>query len=220
MATATRQKVGGNGTEAEPHAGVIKIVEPDYRELNVTIVGRTALLSNAISEHAVRVLQGWKPPKDEMPTPEQQFESSIYRDDQGRCCVPGIAVRLAMIDAGRSAGHHMTVLRQIFSVEAELLPIELPDSPRRREKAGDRGPEMRLDTPRNKKTGGMCLSYRAMYRCPWEVVVPLSYNAEMIGRDDLLALLQIAGRAVGIGCWRVEKNGIFGQFSVGRVEER
>ena len=57
------------------------------------------------------------------------------------------------------------------------------------------------------------IAYRPMFM-PWEIEVPIVFNAGMIRDAQILNLFNIAGFAVGIGAWRPECNGSFGQFAI------
>ena len=60
------------------------------------------------------------------------------------------------------------------------------------------------------------IAYRPMYE-DWGMDVPIWINAGFVSPDQIVNLLNIAGFGVGIGDWRVEKKGTFGQFEVARV---
>ena len=95
----------------------------------------------------------------------------------------------------------MTVLRGVINIVSDLLEIK-----------GSK-PQMRSDTV--KLNGGKVssIAYRPMF-FPWEMDVPVIFNATMMSESQVLNLFQIAGFAIGIGDWRPEKNGTFGQFLI------
>jgi hypothetical protein len=190
---------------AEP--GPLEIPMPKRRNMIIEIRGVTPLLSARITEQDLLKLQKVQIPVDEQWTQQQVFEGRVYRDEEGRAGFPGGALQKAMIDAGRSVGKPMTVLKQIFTINEVLLPIL------------ESVPVLRTDTARNPNAkGALVIAIRAQYQRPWSMLVPIRYNANLAGEKDILALLNTAGFAVGIGAWRPEKNGLFGQFEVTNYE--
>ena len=71
---------------------------------------------------------------------------------------------------------------------------------------------MRSDTIRLKGLTSS-MAYRPQFT-PWAMDVPIVFNAGVIGQAQILNLFQIAGFAVGIGAWRPECSGTFGQFAL------
>lgn len=195
----------GDGTGApedgaEEPEGSLGIVLPKVRKLMVTISGKTDLLTCRISEQEIQKIQKIPIPKDQEWNQQQIFEARIYRDHESRPSFPGSGVMKAMVDAARSLDQKMTMMKQLFTIPATFLPIL------------DSEPRLRTDPAKNKQS--LVMAVRAEYRRPWRMIVPIEFNASMASEKDILALLGTAGFAVGIGAWRREKNGLFGQFEI------
>lgn len=179
--------------------------------LRVRVEGITPLITHAFSEAAMRAMesaqQGAAKVKKAPRNPQAEYEASVYRTPDGHPAIPAIAIKRAMVTAGqRFAGEKATELFGAFSIPAELLEIE-----------GD-APAMRSDRVVLSGIGRVSsITYRAQYSLPWALSVPLVLNADFITPDQAVNLLRLAGFSVGIGDWRVERRGSFGQFSVAEV---
>ena len=191
--------------------GTVTIPALRMARINVRIKGVTPLITHRFSEDVLEKMaaeqQGAakvkKPPRD----PEAECASACYRTPEGRYGFPAAGVKKAMVTAGqRFAGEKGTELYGAFSIPVELLELECG------------APRMREDRV---VLGGMSRTSSIAYRpefTPWETVVPLLFNADFISADQLVNLLRLAGFSVGIGDWRVEKKGSFGQFEVAEVK--
>lgn len=193
----------------------IEIPALELRQMVVTIQGITPLITHRFGDKARQQLEAEqqgkakvkKPPRD----PEREFKDSLYTFAEAngvpaRYGFPAVGIKKAMISAGyRFAGETMTELRGVLTIPGELLEIKGSE------------PTMRSDLVKlSGKTSS--IAYRPEFS-PWYIDVPLTYNAAMIGQDQVLNLIRLAGMGVGIGDWRVEKSGTFGQFQIGHVEE-
>jgi hypothetical protein len=74
---------------------------------------------------------------------------------------------------------------------------------------------MRRD-PVRLASGVTSLTYRPQF-FPWKMDIPVMYNAAIISQEQVVNLFQMAGFSVGLGDWRVDKNGTFGQFKIAEV---
>lgn len=182
---------------------VVEIPAINLRSRLVVIHGMTPLITNRISDRALAGLAGSGIPKNKETTrdPEAEFQEAIYRDANGSSAFPAAGIKKALVHAGgRFADEKMTVLRGIVNVMGDFVKIEGPE------------PTMQRDVARN-KTGALVLVYRPRF-FPWSMEVPVVWNASMLSEAELLNLFQIAGFSVGIGCWRPETNGTYGQFAI------
>lgn len=187
-------------------AKTIEIPEIRLQRLVVTIEGQTPLITHRFGERARKQIEDKqqgaartaKPPRD----PEAEFRDSLYVVREGVYGFPAAGVKKALVYAGgRFADEQMTVLRGVVNVQGDLLPIRAPE------------PRMRADTVRIDGGKTSSLAYRPEF-WPWEIDVPVVFNATMLTEAKVLNLFQMAGFAIGIGDWRPEKNGTFGQFSI------
>lgn len=178
--------------------------------MRVQIVGTTPLITHRFSEQAIediRKRQGDAAKlKKAARDPEAEFRAACYRTRDGHYGFPAVGVKRAMVAAGqRFADEKGTELNGAFSIPDEMLELAADE------------PRMRCDRV---VLSGMSRTSSVAYRpefYPWSIRVPIQWNEGFISADQLLNLLQLAGFSVGIGDWRVEKKGSFGQFRLGEV---
>ena len=165
-----------------------------------------------IAKQSIRDKQA-KKPKEAKPQrhPEVEFLAARNLDDAGRECVPVVAIKKALIAAATAFDDLTKVaLRQALFVDAEaspgsaFVPIERHDgSPAvgvMREDAVTIGINTRG------------LTYRPMYT-EWQFRVRVEFNARLISREQLVALVDQAGWGIGIGEGRPERSGLgWGRF--------
>lgn len=182
--------------------------------LDVELIGETPLLTNAFGEEAKQKVeddQAGKPKIKEHRDPVKDYQQSIYwlDDEHTRYAFPAGGIKRAMVSAGqRFAGERGTELMGAFSIPAEWVEI-IGAAPRMRT---DRVILAGVSRP-------MSLAYRAEFM-PWTINVPIVYMAPFMTEAQVLNLLKLAGTSVGIGAWRLEKKGTFGQFTIGRVVQK
>ena len=153
--------------------------------------------------------QGKKTPKQPK-DPQQDFEASMYRFDDGGHGFPIMAFKSAMVKGGaRIFGKavKMTELRQlcIFQPDGigtdgtQLARLIGPD------------PIMREDMVRV-GMGTADIRYRAEYR-DWSALLRIEFVPSVIDLSSVVALVD-AGGTNGVGEWRPEKSGSFGTYEV------
>lgn len=183
----------------------ISIPPIKLRRVIVTIQGTTPLLTDRFAEEVQKGIeddQTGKAKRAKAPrNPEKEWRSKLYMIDEAeeRYGFPGAGIKKAMVSAGgRFADEQMTRLRGLFNVEKDLLEI--------------RGPKPKMHAVMARLMGKTPIpAYRAVFE-EWEMDVPIIYNADLITEEQLVNLVQLAGFAVGIGAWRAENKGTFGQF--------
>jgi hypothetical protein len=206
----TRERIVTMPKTATKAPGVVEIPALQIVRLQVKIRGLTPLIVHRFSDEVLRSIEAAqqqaakvkKAPRD----PEAEFRQSVYHTPDGGYGFPAIGVKLAMVRAGqRYADEKATELYGAFSIPQEMLEIEGSE------------PEMRSDRV---VLGGLSrtssIAYRAQFT-EWAMDVPLIINGAFITPDQTVNLLRLAGFSVGIGDWRIEKKGTFGQFEVAEV---
>lgn len=184
---------------------VIEIPSINLRKMVVSIEGATPLLTNRFGERAMDQIEAKQQKKaktaKEARKPEQEFMDALHVISEGVYGFPAVGIKKSLVVAGgRFADEKMTHLRGLINVMGDLIPIKANK------------PTMRKDTVRLQ--GGITsIAYRPQFM-PWEMDIPIVYNAGLIGEAQILNLFQIAGFAVGFGAWRPESNGVFGQFTL------
>jgi hypothetical protein len=190
----------------------ITVQAPTVKRCQFNIVGITPLICHRFDEKARKMMldkqqkkaSSVKVAKD----PEQDYLRSLYVMEDGRYGFPVTGLKAAMVRAAKAIdGLTMTDARALFFVEADG---RCPTGEQCIAISGE--PQMREDVVRlNGKTAD--LRYRGEFT-EWSADVTIKYDADMINEESLAALLVRAGLSVGIGEWRPEKNGDFGQFTL------
>jgi len=184
---------------------VIEIPEIKLRRMVVSIEGQTPLLTNRFGEKARQKIEDKQQKKAKLAReardPEEEFHDACHVIRAGVYGFPAVGIKKALVLAGgRFADEKMTHLRGVINIMGDLIEIRGP------------APTMRSDTVRL-QSGVTSIAYRPQFQ-PWEMEIPVVFNASIISESQILNLFQIAGFAVGIGCWRPECNGVYGQFTL------
>lgn len=183
----------------------IEIPEIKLSTIVVGIIGRTPLLTNRFGEKARQKIEDKQQKKaktaKEARNPDEEFQDACHMLTGGGYGFPAVGIKKALVVAGgRFADEKMTHLRGVINIMADLVEIK------------GKPPTMRSDTVRL-ANGVTSIAYRPQFM-PWEMEIPVTFNASIIGEAQILNLFQIAGFAVGLGAWRPECNGVFGQFEL------
>lgn len=209
MTTTTITTNGDAGTE---DASIV-IDRIAAETIVVPILGTTPLIVHRFAEKAKRqmldAMQGRKTPKQPK-DPDAEYNAAFYRLPDGQPGFPVTAFKLATIGAARfyGSGVTMTSLRQCMffhgnEIDPELVAIE------------DSEPHMREDVVRLSGRGsGTDLRYRPEFPTPWRVTLRVTFVKSMLTRNSLLSLIDAGGLGVGIGEWRVEKDGTHGCYCI------
>lgn len=181
----------------------IEIPEIKLRRMVVSIEGQTPLLVNRFGEKSRKAIEDKQQKVAKVAKaariPDEEFREALHVISDGVYGFPAVGIKKALVVAGgRFADEKMTHLRGIINIMGDLIEIKGPP------------PTMRSDTVRL-QGGVTSIAYRPQFM-PWEMDVPLLFNASLIGEAQILNLFQIAGFSVGIGAWRPECNGVYGQF--------
>lgn len=176
----------------------------------ISIKGLSPLIMHRWSEKARREMldkQMKKTVKKEAKSPEEQYEASVYRLDDGSLGFPADAFKKAMIRGAKQIGLVMTDARTSFFVhgeycardDRELVPITGEVQPRE--------DMVRL----NGATADIRFRGQVI---GWSANLKISYNSSITSFDQIVNMLHAAGYGVGVGEWRPEKDGTFGRFEV------
>ena len=179
----------------------------------IEVRGTAPLIVHRWSEKARQMMldaqQGKKNPKQPK-DPQQDFETSMYRFEDGGHGFPIMAFKSAMVKGGaRVFGKavKMTELRQLCIFLADGLGVDGTQLARLI------GPEplMREDMVRV-GMGTADIRYRAEYR-NWSTILRVEYVPSVIDLSSVVALID-AGGTNGVGEWRPEKSGSYGTYEV------
>lgn len=186
----------------------------DAETLYVPIVGTAPLIMHKWSAKAKQqmldAMQGRKKPK-EAKDPRAEFEAAIYRLDDDAYGVPVLAFKMATVEASRLYGKTVTKvgLRQSLFFQGEysksagqsLVRLDVPD------------PVMREDVVRV-GISGTDLRYRPEFVADWKAELEVIYVKSSLTKESVLSLIDAGGTTVGVGEWRVERDGDFGTYRI------
>lgn len=195
--------------------GVISLQRIKRELAVIEIQGTAPLIVHNWSVKAKQIMlglqQGKKTPKTPK-DPENDFQTSMYRTQDGGHGFPVTAFKQATVrGGGRAFGKSVrqTELRQTLLFMADDVDIVGGLQVVRLEI--DEEPVMREDMVRV-GMGKADLRYRAMYP-KWGAQLRITYLPSLIDLASVIALLD-AGGDNGIGEWRPEKDGLFGTYAV------
>jgi hypothetical protein len=193
----------------------IELPKIDLKTIEIVVVGDTPLITHRWSEKAKKAIldkQRQKATnKKEAKDPEQDFKDSLYQHPAGGYGFPAIGFKAAAVTACTSV-HSITKVaaRQTFQVgdsfdSSELIRI-----------FGDE-PIMREDMVRI-GMGTADIRYRGEFQ-KWWAVLKIKFNSNVMSAEQIFNLFNVAGFGVGVGEWRMERDGQFGCFHVADTEE-
>lgn len=113
---------------------------------------------------------------------------------------PSVAFKAAAVNVANDVGLPMTFTRRAFFVDGEFVKIEFDEL------------YMREDMVKI-GMGTSDLRYRGEF-VNWRAKLNITFNASIIQAAQIVNLFNTAGFGVGVGEWRMQKNGMNGCFSV------
>lgn len=200
----------------------------DIQKINVRIVGDTPLIMHAWSEKAKREMldkqmkktktsarQAKNPVEDFIrsmywltPMPEEMTEEAFYKavEDGARFGFPVTAFKQAAISAAYRLGwsKDKMSMRGVFFIDGdENQMVEIhSDTPIIREDMVKVG------------MGTADIRYRGEFR-NWYADLTVVFNASgSVGVEQILNIINAGGFVCGVGEWRPERDGLFGQYHV------
>lgn len=186
------------------------------RQMLVPIVGTSSLIMHNFSAKSKKQMldsmQGQKRQKT-IREPEADYQEAFYRiadaDGKDRYGFPAVGFKSAVVSAARffDKSITMTTLRQLIFIEGVRTP---GDAQELVEIFGS--PVMREDVVRV-GMGTADLRYRPEFP-EWYATLSVKFIESSISQESVLSLLGAAGLGVGVGEWRPEKSGQYGQFAI------
>jgi hypothetical protein len=144
---------------------------------------------------------------------EADYRAAMYVAEDGWYGIPAAAFRNAMISACRCAGYVMTKAKLALKVEADGTDAD-DGTPLVRITKGE--PELWIAPARN-DNGGTDLRARPRWDA-WELLLRVTFDADMLGPEDIANLVMRAGLQVGVGEGRPDSkksNGLsFGTWDI------
>lgn len=178
--------------------------------IHVPIIGTSPLIVHRFSEKAKRQMldnmQGRKSPK-QAKDPQAEYEAAFYRLAGGGYGFPSLAFKAATVGGARFySGVTMTALKQFMFFRGAVGD----DGRALTEIVGE--PVMREDVVTVGRNGSD-LRYRPQFT-EWSATLEVTYVVSALTQGSVLSLIDAGGMGVGVGEWRPEKDGDFGQYRV------
>jgi hypothetical protein len=181
----------------------IEVPQLKISTFRIKLKGKTPLIMHKFSEKSKKEMRDKQTKQAtkgrEAKNPEADYKASMYDHPDGGHGFPSIAFKAAAVRAGKMVGMVMTDTKQCFHIDGDLVKIN-----------GE--PRMREDIVRLQGSTAD-LRYRGEF-VDWSTEFDIKYRSDIISKEQLVNLFQHAGFSVGVGEWRVEKNGSNGQFEV------
>lgn len=183
----------------------------EYWKQSATLTGITPLLQHAPT--AMRPA-GTSGRTKNIPTAEDEAARAVYRNADGNLFLQAIAVRNCMLN-GASRGDYRIgkkSLKALLSAGLMIEPVEIPLL-----RNGAPISEYEIDIRRAVVQRNAVLRARPLIAVPWEaqcdVLVDAGLFTLVAGLSQIQDLFSFAGRFIGVGDYRPEKTGWFGQFA-------
>jgi hypothetical protein len=184
--------------------------------IKVTITGESPLLCNRFTDEAMEkvekrtasVVVGGRG------TPREQAEKKVYGTTKAPA-IPGPNIFRAIIDAGK---FHKAGKTQITTAKTSLVPagvalLEIECS------LVPAAWEVDSRAVVNPATGGRMMAHRPRFDA-WSLAFTLDVDEEMFDERIVRALVDDAGKKIGLGDFRPSRKGPFGRFKVTRWERQ
>jgi hypothetical protein len=183
----------------------------------VTIQGLTPLLMNRFTEAAEVAISGGTAVtyRGDRGTPREQAAPKAYRQDNGSLFLPGSNILACLVSAGRftKAGKSKLTTLKTSLIPAGIAVEELlcPLTDHQSEQLTDFEVDSRsVVIP---STGGRVMCHRPRVD-KWRCAFTLDVDETMFSPNLVRAVVDDAGKKIGIGDFRPERKGPFGRFAV------
>lgn len=184
--------------------------------VEVAISGVTPLLMNRFNEASeVAVGSGTRPVyQGDKGTPREQAHKKAYIDDKGFLYVPGTNIFASIINAGI---FHKVGKKQLTTNKTSLIPAgciveDLTCSLRTKDWEVDSRSVV------NPSTQGRMMCHRPRVD-NWSMTFTLNIDTTVFDPKLIRAVVDDAGKKIGLGDFRPQRKGPFGRFVVARWEE-
>lgn len=203
----------------------VEIQALQIQTAKIRIVGLSDLIVKRMSEKTQEALvskQGKQSPKaKEARVPEDDFRESLYLMPKSKPAgekgakygFPASGIKKSVVTAaGRFLKDGLALNGKIVEGSLFVVPsMSGSDLVQIIHKADD--PYMRSDPGRNPNSGGAVMIHRGAF-ATWSMEFLIRYNSSVLSIEQIATLFMWGGFAVGIGEWRPEKGGTYGQYQV------
>lgn len=188
-------------------------------KIAVTIEGMTPLLMNRFTEAAEVQISGGTSVsfRGDKGTPRQQAEAKRYADEAGRLYIPGPNIYACLIAAGT---FHKAGKSKLTTMKTSLIPAGvMVDDLVCLLTDGDGVPLATWEVDSRSvvipSTGGRVMAHRPRLD-QWATTFTLDVDTSMFSPNLVRALVDDAGKKIGLGDYRPARKGPFGRFVVKR----
>lgn len=188
--------------------------------VNVTCNGTSPLLMNRMDPSVLEGLRTKSKPAKAKGigttlTPREDAEKKVYADESGPY-IPGVMLMACLIEAGKFI--RLDGKRQITNSKATVLPglitlldttcaLKVPDT--------DKAAQWEADVMQGRNpNGGEAVAICRPRFDEWQFAFRVDIDLDEIGEQTIRGLVDKAGRRCGLGDFRPQRKGIFGQFVV------
>lgn len=157
---------------------------------------------------------------------QEKAAEKIYRDQKGRIALPAEMLFSALVGAGRNvklgkkavSTAMSTTLPDLMSIQDAYLPLQNIPANANGEEKNFWVVDLRRGVGYNGKTPTAVAITRPKFP-EWEFTVTVEYDEKKVRDDTIKTLFENAGSTQGLGSFRPNKKGMFGRFTVVKMEE-
>lgn len=190
-------------------------------KISVTIQGLTPLLMNRFTEAAEIAISGGTAVtfKGDKGTPRQQAEPKRYADPSGALYIPGANIFACLIAAGtfHKAGKSKLTTMKTSLIPAGLMVEDLICPLHDAEGAPLTDWEVDSRSVVIPSTGGRIMCHRPRVD-GWQCTFTVDLDETMFTPNLIRAVIDDAGKKIGLGDYRPARKGPFGRFAVVKWE--
>ena len=171
--------------------------------VGVTIVGLTPLIINRFHEAAAEEATSGMHSKKERPGPEEDAAQRLYQNGVGPY-LPAENIRQSIIEAAKRHKIGRRAATTDTAAAVYISPFELPLED-----------DWHVDSRAVviPATGGRILRHRPMFD-EWSIGFKLQIDNDLVDERMVRAIVEDAGRLVGLGDFRPARKGPYGRFNV------
>jgi len=197
-----------NGTAIAPRKVVNELLH-----VAVTCRGKTPFIMNRVSEEELlKIRDKIKAPKGApRPSPREECEKKIYADQDGKPYIPANMLYSCLVAAGQHV--RLDGKKQISTAKSTALPTFLTVDDTAISLEAPKPWEVDLRQGRNPNGGELVVLCRPRFD-EWAFTVNVTIDTRQIAEMTMRELFDIAGVRCGLGDFRPNRKGIFGQFLV------
>jgi len=184
----------------------IQLQELKKEKIVVELVGITPLLMEKMDMDVVErynLKKGKKLSEKDDKLEEEKYEAKKHFDDKGNLGIPSTAFLKGMTEvAPYIDGMDKKKVRGSVRILGDIIPIKFKEE---------------IKDVKWGRTSGMTKAPRKIIRpkfTDWSCKLEIVYNSTNISAEQVINLLNWAGFQMGVGGFRPEKSGNFGQYEV------